>query len=170
MKKPDCSFDNNNIVDASIWRRKARGFAIRTNDHLWGKNNEDPLSFLYLKGLNLKFSARMFLGWNKFGHKRPCEGWGLSGKGSFFIPPGLVVPYIVEKEVWAVFIISMKNLDLEAPPEIIIPGSYSGPFLLGPGNPEMKEANSIIQGLKIFQKDPERHRVKISLNDIRCYE
>jgi len=44
------------------------------------------------EGLNLNFIRKMYLGWNKVGSNRPCEGWGLSGKGSFFIPSGIVFP------------------------------------------------------------------------------
>jgi len=107
--KPNLYSENNSCVDLQAWKKKARAFGIRTHNHLWGKNNEDPLSFLYLEGLNLHFIRKMYLGWNKFGHSRPCEGWGLSGKGSFFIPSGIVFPYIVEKEVTGIFIISTDS-------------------------------------------------------------
>ena len=154
-------------MGAKAWEKKAKAFAIRTHNHLWGKNNEDPLSFLYIKGLNLKFISKMYLGWNKFGQNRPCEGWGLSGKGSFFIPSGIIFPYIVEKEVTAIFVISMENQDVDLnsdlDAELIIPGSFKGPLILGPGNREVREAASIMAGLKIFQEDPDVLSVTISL-------
>jgi len=157
--KPDLYSENNSCLDAKAWGTKAKAFAIRSYKHLWGKNNEDPLSFLYLKGLNLEFINKMFLGWNKFGHNRPCDGWGLSGKDSFFIPSGIVFPYIVEKKVTGIFIISMKNPDSE----LIIPGSFKGPLILGPGNREVKDATGIMEGLKIFQEGPDVFSVNISL-------
>jgi len=157
--KPNLYFENNSCVDAKAWEKKAKAFAIRSYKHLWGKNNEDPLSFLYLKGLNLEFINKMFLGWNKFGHNRPCDGWGLSGKDSFFIPSGIVFPYIVEKKVTGIFIISMKNPDTE----LIIPGSFKGPLILGLGNREVKDATGIMEGLKIFQEGPDVFSVNISL-------
>src|SRR6056297_2066116 len=157
--KPDLYSENNSCVDAKAWEKKAKAFAIRSYKHLWGKNNEDPLSFLYLKGLNLEFINKMFLGWNKFGHNRPCDGWGLSGKDSFFIPSGIVFPYIVEKKVTGIFIISMKNPDSE----LIIPVSFKGPLILGPGNREVKDATGIMEGLKIFQEGPDVFSVNISL-------
>jgi len=168
---PDIYSENNSCVDASAWKKKARAFAIRAHNHLWGKNNEDPLTFLYLKGLNLKFISKMYLGWNKFAHNRPCEGWGLSGKGSFFIPSGIVFPYIVAKEVTGIFIISMETPDAgpRSDPDsgpnagLIIPGSVKGPLVLGPGNCDVKEATGILEGLKIFQDGPERFSVKIFL-------
>ncbi len=161
--KPDLYSENNSCVDAKAWEKKARAFAIRSHKHLWGKNNEDPLSFLYLKGLHLNFISKMYLGWNKFGHNRPCEGWGLSGKGSFFIPSGIVFPYIVEKKITGIFIISMGNPDADPDSELIIPGSFKGPLILGPDNREVKDATGIMEGLKIFQKDPDVFHVNISL-------
>lgn len=161
--KPDVYSEKNACVDAKAWRKKAKAFAIRAHNHLWGKNNEDPLSFLYLEGLNLKFISKMYLGWNKFGQNRPCDGWGLSGKGSFFIPPGIVFPYIVEKEVTAIFIISMETPDDGPKSELIIPGSFKGPLVLGPGNRNIKEATGILEGLRIFQDNPDIFNVNISL-------
>lgn len=144
---------------AGAWEKKARAFAIRAHNQLWVKNNEDPLSFLYLNGLNLNFIRKMYLGWNKVGSNRPCEGWGLSGKGSFFIPSGIVFPYIVEKKVTGIFIISMESPDAE----LMIPGSFKGPLILGPGNCEVKGATGIMEGLKIFQDNPDVFSVNISL-------
>jgi len=161
--KTDFYSENNFCMDAGAWEKKARAFAVRAHNHLWGKNNEDPLSFLYLKGLNLKFIRKMYLGWNKFGSNRPYEGWGLSCKGSFFIPSGIVFPYIVEKKVTGIFIISMESPDADPDSELIIPGSFKDPLILGPGNCEVKDATGIIEGLKIFQDDPDMFRVNIFL-------
>ena len=162
--KQNINCENSACVDTKIWERKARAFAVRSRDHLWGKNNEDPLAFLYLKGLNLKFIGRMSLGWNKFGHKRPCDGWGLTGKGSFFIPSGIVFPYIVEKKITGMFIISMTGPeDSEPSSELILPGSFKGPLILGPDNHEVKEATSITEGLKLFQENPDELKINIDL-------
>jgi len=161
--KPNLNCENSACVDTKIWEKKARAFAVRSRDHLWGKNNEDPLAFLYLKGLNLKFIGRMSLGWNKFGHKRPCEGWGLSCKGSFFIPSGIVFPYIVGKKIVGMFIIPMEDPDSDPGPELILPGSFKGPLILGPDNHEVKEAASIMEGLKLFQENPDAFRINIDL-------
>lgn len=161
--KPDLNCETISCVDTKTWEKKARAFAIRSRDHLWGKNNEDPLAFLYLKGLNLKFIGTMSLGWNKFGHKRPCDGWGLSGKDSFFIPPGIVFPYIVGKKITGIFIISMKIPDSDPNPEFILPGSVKGPLIFGPDNDHIKGATSIMEGLKLFQENPEVFRINIDL-------
>ncbi|NDY74369.1 hypothetical protein DO021_20960 [Desulfobacter hydrogenophilus] len=161
--KSDLYSENSFCVDVKAWEKKAKAFAIRSHDHLWGKNNEDPLSFLYIKGLNLNFISKMYIGWNKFGHNRPCEGWGLSCKDSFFIPSGIVFPYLVGKKITGVFIISMENPDDEPASELIIPGSFKGPLVLGPGNREVKNATGIMEGLKIFQEDPDVFSVNIPL-------
>lgn len=159
LMKTDFYSENNFCMAADAWEKKARAFAIRAHNHLWGKNNEDPLSFLYLKGLNLNFIHKMYLGWHKFDSNRPLEGWGLSGKGSFFIPSGIVFPYIVEKKVTGIFIISMESPDAE----LIVPGSFKGPLILGSGNCEVKDATGIMEGLRIFQDDPDMFSVNISL-------
>lgn len=160
--KPDINCEDCSCVAPNTWEKKAKAFAIRSHNHLWGKNNEDPLSFLYLKGLNLKFISKMYLGWNKFGHNRPCDGWGLSCNGSFLIPSGIVFPYIVEKKIMGVFIISMANEDAGPAPELMIPGSFTGPLILGPDNRETKNATGILEGLKIFQENPDEFRVNIN--------
>lgn len=160
--KPDLNCEDYSCVDPKAWEKKAKAFAIRSHNHLWGKNNEDPLSFLYLKGLNLKFISKMYLGWNKFGHNRPCEGWGLSSTGSFLIPSGIVFPYIVEKKIMGIFIISMENENAGPAAELIIPGSFKGPLILGPKNREVKHVTGILEGLKVFQNDPDMFNVNIS--------
>lgn len=164
LMEPDINCENNSCVDAETWKKKARAFAIRSHNHLWGKNNEDPLAFLYLKGLNLKFISKLYLGWNKFGHNRPCDGWGLACRGSFYIPPGIVFPYIVEKKITGIFIISMENPDAVPAPELILPGSFKGPLILGPDNREVKNVDGIMAGLQLFQENPEVFSVNISLS------
>jgi hypothetical protein len=61
--------------------------------------------------------------------------------------------------VTGIFIISMENPGSE----LIIPGSFKGPLILGPGNGDVREATGIMEGLKIYQKDPEVFSVNISL-------
>lgn len=57
----------------------------------------------------------------------------------------------------------MENPDTDPDFELIIPGSFGGPLILGPGNREVKDATGIMEGLKIFQEDPDVFSVKISL-------
>jgi hypothetical protein len=134
-----------------LWKRKAMAFAVRSHRHLWGKNNEDPLSFLYIKGICVDLAKSLYLGWNKFGQKRPLAGWGLQGKGDFLIPPGLVFPYIREKELLAILIVSMTS----SHDPTLLPGSFTGPFVLGPEGGAPKYTHDLLQGLVLIQENPD---------------
>ena len=129
--------------DPGLWKHKAMAFVTRAHRHLWGKNNEDPLAFLYYQGLTIEFSRSLYLGWNKFGQSRPLANWGLEGDGTFFIPPGIVFPYIVEKNLLSVFIISMDR-----PSDVLrLPGSDPGPVMLGSSAhpPDLLQALVLLQ-------------------------
>lgn len=126
-------------------------FAVRSHNHLWGKNNEDPFVFLYNQGWSHEFSKHMYLGWNKFGQERQYDKWGIHQPGSFFIPPGIVFPYIIEKELLSLFIISME----EPQTVFCFPGNPDRPLILGNPDTGTKTVNNIIQGLCLFQENPE---------------
>jgi len=140
------------MIDNNKWKHKAMAFAIRSHRHLWGKNNEDPLAFLFRSGLTNEFSKTLYLGWNKFGQERPCNTWGLKEPGKFILPPGLVFPHIKDKDLKSIFIISMKD-----PSDIFtLPGSDPSPIVLGdPGSKPIKETGDMIQGLLAYQESPE---------------
>lgn len=129
-------------------------FVTRTHRHLWGKNNEDPLVFLFCQGLSHGFAKELLLGWNKHGQERTLEKWGLAdletpGKaGHFFLPPGLVFPYIVEKELLSILI---QPLDPKAPCSIV-PGSAREPILLGNRQNPLITVDSLLEGLGLFQE------------------
>ncbi len=144
--------------DPEIWKRKAMAFAIRSHRHLWGKNNEDPLVFLFRQGLNNEFSKQTYLGWNKFGQERPYKGWGMEKEGTFLIPAGIVFPYIIDKELQSVFILSMD----EPNSVFMLPGSSSSPVILGHPDKKMLTADTIIKGLCLFQKNPDNCCVNIN--------
>ncbi|MCG8635884.1 MAG: hypothetical protein MI863_18765 [Desulfobacterales bacterium] len=139
------------VQDPEAWKRKNMAFAIRSHRHLWGKNNEDPLAFLFRHGLSNAFSKKVYLGWNKFGQKRPYKGWGMDKEGTFLIPAGIVFPFIIDKELQSVFIISMDD-----PGSVfMLPGSSDSPVTLG--NPDKKKlaADTFIKGLCLFQDNPD---------------
>ncbi|MDD9302587.1 MAG: hypothetical protein HUK40_09685 [Desulfobacter sp.] len=144
---------------SETWKRKAMAFAVRSHRHLWGKNNEDPLIFLYHRGLNHEFSKQIYLGWNKFGQERPYKGWGISKPGTFFIPPGIVFPHIVDQELLSIYILPMDT----APGYFILPGSAPGPVILGdPDNGTTYETQDFFQGLFHFQEDSDKACVTIT--------
>ncbi len=140
------------ITDREMWKNKAMAFVTRSHRHLWGKNNEDPLAFLFLCGLENQFAKDMIFGWNKFGQKRSPENWGLCNEScpteKLFLPAGIVVPYIVKKELKSVFIHSYdKNATY------IIPGSATTFLTLehGPSLRKTIRADNLFRGLKLFQ-------------------
>lgn len=164
-KKETMTDDKKYHLDFSTWQRKAMAFSTRAHRHLWGKNNEDPLAFIFCQGLGNEFAKSLYLGWNKFGQERPFQNWGLSGQGKFTLPAGIVFPHIVNKDLRAVFIISMED-----PRSIfLVPGSEPGPVVLE--NFETKGAKKefktrdIIQGLVLFQDNPGcRVSIPLTLN------
>jgi len=48
-------------------------FVTRCHQHLFGKNNEDPLAYLFRQGIKNEFAKQMLMGWNKYSQERPME-------------------------------------------------------------------------------------------------
>lgn len=134
-------------------------FAVRAHNHLWGKNNEDPLIFLFRHDLGHDFSKQMYLGWNKFGQDRPYDRWGIKKKGKFKIPPGIVFPHIIEKDLKALFIIPMEMQEVEN--QFSFPGNPDQPVILGNPDNEIKVSEGILKGLNMFQDNPDNVCIKI---------
>jgi len=146
------------LKDPILWKKKARAFVTRTHRHLWGKNNEDPLIFLFKQDLTNQFAKDMLLGWNKHGQERTMEKWGIDGQAnSLSLPPGIVFPYIVEKELLSVWIHPMDPCGIP----YLVPGSAKGPILLGnPKNP-VKKVDRLFNGLRLFQEKKDLFCVEI---------
>lgn len=146
-------------IDPRLWKKKAMAFAIRTHRHLWGKNNEDPLAFLFNQGLSNEFAKSIYLGWNKFGQERLYENWGINRDGKFLIPPGIVFPQIENKEIKGLFILSLNPEKDRSKgnlfPVYRIPGSAGNPILMG--NPEntTQTEEDLLKGLVLFQDNPD---------------
>ncbi|MCG8530472.1 MAG: hypothetical protein MI749_07405 [Desulfovibrionales bacterium] len=140
------------------WTRKAQAFVIRAHRHLWGKNNELPLVFLYENGLTHDFAKKMILGWNKFGQDRPRDGWGLAQSGSektFHLPPGLVIPRIDDQNLLGIIILPMEGQGLAYQ----VPGSL--PMEWGSPGGERRYFKDILAALRAVQDN----------DDIRaCYD
>lgn len=102
-------------ADLKVWKKKAMAFVTRTHRHLWGKNNEEPLVFLYLQGLTHDFIRQMHLGWNKHVQHRDLEKWGLfdsdpaKNLSGVRVPAGIVLPYIVKRNLLSVVILPMTD-------------------------------------------------------------
>lgn len=155
------------LKDPILWKQKAAAFVTRSHHHLWGKNNEDPQVFLFQQDLTNQFVKQMHLGWNKHGQERTLEKWGLDDKmekpdngrqkGSFILPPGIVFPHIVEKELLAIWI---HPLD-PAGSWFMVPGSAKTPIRLGSHKNPIKVADDLFEGLRLFQGRQETLRVEI---------
>jgi len=145
--------------DPAAWRKKAGAFVIRCHHHLFGKNNEDPLAYLFTRGIKNEFAKQMLLGWNKFRQERPGENWGFEpGPEKLVLPKGLVIPYIVEKELKSVFIYAYEATGGNN--TTLVPGSACTCMILEnkPGQ-ERKESpvlvHDLMQGLLLFQEKKE---------------
>lgn len=151
------------LKDPILWKQKARSFVTRSHRHLWGKNNEDPQVLLFQQDLTNQFVKQIHLGWNKHGQSRTLEKWGLNTqdngqqKRSFILPPGIVFPYIVEKELLAVWI---HPLDPSGS-TFIVPGSANTPLRLGSHKNPIKVVDGLFEGLRLFQEHQETLCVEI---------
>ena len=166
---------NPSSFDAMAWRRKAVAFVTRCHQHLFGKNNEDPLAYLFRRGIKNEFAKQMLMGWNKYSQERPMENWGFGpGKGKLFLPKGLVIPYIVEKELKSVFIHSFE--DDGGKETRMIPGSVLSCMILQTGaagsGQEKKQkpvlAHDLMEGLLLFQEVKDAGCIIIHPDPERC--
>lgn len=156
------------LFDAQAWKRKAMAFVTRSHRHLWGKNNEAPQAFLFTRGLKNSFIKAHLLGWNKFGQERPAQNWGLAPEvggpmtadKKLFLPSGIVIPSVVEKELRAVFILSYD--DDQRCRTTLVPGSSSPTLVLGAEkNEKIAIVQDMIDGLFLFQETRSRACVMI---------
>lgn len=138
------------VIDTGVWKQKAMAFVTRCHRHLWGKNNEDPLVFLYHQGLTHDFIRRMHLGWNKHPQQRDLTKWGLSDQeedlSRFQLPAGIVLPCIKNKNLQSVAILSMNS---DCPP-CLIPGSRRDIILGGSRLPPVR-CDDVFSGLRMLQ-------------------
>lgn len=161
---------NQPLFDNNLWKQKAAAFVTRSHRHLWGKNNEDPLAYLFTRGLKNEFAKKMLVGWNKFGQNRPLENWGLKNEisegGKLFLPPGIVVPYIKNKQLLSVFIyIYEENRPGKT---VLLPGSSPPPLILGKLENQRAKAEDLMEGLFLYQEHENTHCIVIEpdLSDV----
>lgn len=137
--------------DMNAWRRKAVAFVTRCHQHLFGKNNEDPLVYLFANGLKNDLAKDLLVGWNKFSQERPPENWGFGpGPEKLLLPKGLVIPYIVDKTLLSIFIHAY-----DGPGEgktRLIPGSLSSSLILGNQTGRVAVLQHLMDGLFLFQE------------------
>ena len=129
------------------WKKRATSFVIRSHRQLWGKNNEEPLAWLFLQGLKNSFVKEIYMGWNKHGQERSWESWGLAPgqwigqdemeqeteqrKGQshnkrLILPSGLVIPFIRNKKLLKITLLRYEQTEKL----LIIPGSLKVAMIL----------------------------------------
>lgn len=153
----------NDIIktDNDAWTKKAMAFVTRSHRHLWGKNNEAPLSFLFQRGLKNEFAKKMLVGWNKFGQNRPIKNWGLEAQTfedtALFFPAGLVIPYIIDKQLTGII---FYPLDDEYD-QLVLPGSSAATMHLGSDPTRILVVRDVMDGLYLFQQMGDTCSVRI---------
>ncbi|THB78701.1 MAG: hypothetical protein D3926_12460 [Desulfobacteraceae bacterium] len=138
-------------------------FVTRSHRHLWGKNNEAPLSFLFQQGLSHGLIKDLYLGWNKFGQARSIENWGFEPfpgqPEKLMLHPGIVVPAIVSQNLEAVWIQQFN--DTGALDAYLVPGSKTAQILLGEPDDRIIIIHDLMDGLYLYQEGKERVAVLI---------
>lgn len=129
-------------------------FVVRSHRHLWGKNNEDPQAFLFTRGLKNQFIKDRLIGWNKFGQTRSIQNWGIETNfktdEKLFLPSGIVIPFIVEKELRSIFIHPYDENKRNK--TTIVPGSWTSTLVLGEKKEKIAVIQNIFDGLFLFQE------------------
>jgi hypothetical protein len=145
---------DNRFFNRAMWKKKAMAFVIRSHRHLWGKNNEDPQAFLFTRGLKNQFIKDALIGWNKFGQARPIQNWGIETNfktdKKLFLPSGIVIPFIVEKELRSIFIHPYD--ESKGNKTTIVPGSWTPTLVLGEKKEKIVIIQNIFDGLFLFQE------------------
>jgi hypothetical protein len=129
-------------------------FVTRSHRHLWGKNNEDPQAFLFTRGFSHQFAKEQLFGWNKFGQERPLQNWGDKTDSretqKLFLPPGIVIPFIVEKKLQSIFIHPYD--EAKKGKTTLVPGSWNPTMVLGEKKEKIAVIQNVFDGLFLFQE------------------
>ena len=153
------------VTDPSRWEKKAIAFVTRSHQQLWGKNNEEPLAWLFEQGFENAFAKKMHLGWNKHAQTRAADTWGLTiSTQKMTLPAGIVIPYIVKKKLLSIFIYPFETEDNTK----TIPGSQSDTLILGNQHHTVAVISNIIHGFYLFQETGDS-AVTVVTTDIRQF-
>lgn len=162
-------------TDPQKWKQKAMAFAVRSHRHLWGKNNEDPLVFLFNQGFNNDFVKKQYMGWNKFGQERPFKTWGFEPvpdrPETLFLPSGIVVPVIENRVLTSLFIQQFNENELTD--LVLVPGSRHAVMVVGETADVVVVIKDLFDGLYLYQEIGNHCMVVISPDgnqsiDSRC--
>ncbi|MFH1155606.1 MAG: hypothetical protein V1793_17510 [Pseudomonadota bacterium] len=149
-------------VDPQLWNQKAVAFAVRSHRQLWGRNNEDPLAWIFQHGFKNAFMKQMMVGWNKHDQSRDPQDWGLpqalesdpdrTGEQNqrLFLPAGLVIPWIRDKELLKITVYRHQAPDPGNGQ--MIQGSLPSAMILGNPGPRVAVVPHIMDGLWLCQE------------------
>ena len=155
--------NQNENTGLTIWSRKATAFVVRSHRHLWGKNNEDPLAYLFIRGLKNQFIRDLYLGWNKFGQERPVKNWGFGNSAGpaekLRLPAGIVIPSIRDKQLCAVFIHTFGSPFDEK--TLMVAGSPDPVVCFGTNKKSIYIINDLMDGLFLFQEKGSAYSVLV---------
>lgn len=89
------------IIPSEQWQHQATAFLARCRAQMWGKHREEPLAWLFRAGFTVAFAENALFGWNFRPMTRNAASWlGPEHEGEkFFLPSGLVLPWIHEQKV-----------------------------------------------------------------------
>ncbi len=155
-----------------LWKGKAIAFLARSRQELWGKHNEEILAWFFLNGFKNSFIQNMLLGWNKRPKERSAESWGFSTDCSdprlkdalfkdsnLFFPPGIVIPYVVDKHLEKLIIYDHEKTT--GNPCHMVPGSSETPVVFGKQCQHVAVVENIVHGLLLFQEFPDNLTVVV---------
>ncbi|MBU1168974.1 MAG: hypothetical protein KKD44_05360 [Proteobacteria bacterium] len=154
----------------SLWKNKAMAFLVRSRQELWGKHNEDIIAWFFLEGFTHRFIHHMLLGWNRVSRIRPASNWGIPDRagdnnvrqGKLILPPGIVIPYIVNKDLRKLLI--YNHLSDNPTRNVTLPGSSSESIILGEQRTRVAVISNIIHGLLLHQEFQDRITIIIPHN------
>lgn len=144
--------------DNDLWKNKAFAFLVRARQDLWGKHNEEILAWIFKAGFSNQFARDMLLGWNKYPKTRPAANWGLADDvvdplvqgEKLTLPPGLVIPYMVEKDLRKLM---FYDTQCTGPtPCFPLPGGATESMILGGTHARIAVVFNIIHGLLVHQE------------------
>ena len=118
------------------WQKQAYILLKSAEEYLWRSYCENIRTFLHERGLTDITIKRAHLGWNPTNQFPSREEWGLPTKfkddgqpSKLFIPAGLIIPYVKDKQIQKV---KIRRHDPEDQQKYyIIPGSSPTPIIIG---------------------------------------
>ncbi|MCW7753565.1 hypothetical protein OOT00_06125 [Desulfobotulus sp. H1] len=114
---------------AQNWQHQATAFLARCRAQMWGKHKEEPLTWLHRAGFSLAFAQDHYLGWNFRSMFRKTALWLGEERGDekYYLPRGLLLPWIQEQELLRLSILSPDGSLL------LLEGSATAPMVSGKG-------------------------------------